>query len=298
MTEKRVIDNMSDNNKDGDVESVKASLSDGAKVNWQNEEEARFSPLHLAAMKTENENLKIFKNLLAASPDLEKKNQFGETPLAIAAHFGHLKKVRCLLLSGAEINSEDFFGRTPLYRASLRGHEEVVKYLLMCGARKDMKNEDGFTAFGVAKNSRTRAAFDEFKMKGSFLHQALNQERKDIAFILIFKGSKGCNGENPFETLIRIVNDVEDLDQNIADMISSRGRTIKNVHPDKIRDILHLACKHGHEETVNNINKHLVENSSQYNENNLLHHGVLRKSLDIMKKAAEKCDKSAFLERN
>ena len=267
---------------------VKQCIREKANVDFSCEENEMCAPLHLAS---KTENVGILKSLLEACPDLEKKNRFGETPLAVAANAGNHRTVRCLLLSGGNINAQDNFGRTALFRASFSDHEEIVRYLLMCGAKKDTKNNEGFSALGVAKSSKTIAVFEDFKMKGSFLNQAIVNRKFDIAVILIFQGARS-EVENTFEVLRKIVEYVEDLDQDISKVIVSKAKctNMNSIQAEKISNILLLACKHNHDETILNINNHFVANSIKYNGNNLLHHGVLKKSMDIMEKASGMCN--------
>lgn len=56
------------------------------------------------------------------------------TPLLMAAYFGHAEPVRALIELGASLEARDFRGNTPLRFAVQQGHVDVVKQLLEAGA--------------------------------------------------------------------------------------------------------------------------------------------------------------------
>src|SRR4051812_22415159 len=56
---------------------------------------------------------------------VDSKDDWGRTPLSVAAENGHLEVVRLLLSrDDVEADSEDKSGRTPLSRAAAEGHED------------------------------------------------------------------------------------------------------------------------------------------------------------------------------
>jgi len=74
----------------------------------------------------------VVKLLLAkADIDPDSMDNYGRTPLSLAAWYGHEEAVK-LLLAKADVdsNSKDNYGRTPLSWAAEKEHEEVVKLLL------------------------------------------------------------------------------------------------------------------------------------------------------------------------
>jgi ankyrin repeat domain-containing protein 50 len=73
-----------------------------------------------------------------------KRDRYGQTPLSLAAEYGHEAVVKLLLETAeAEVDSkDDTFGRTPLLWAAAYGHEAVVKLLLETGkAEVDSKDD-------------------------------------------------------------------------------------------------------------------------------------------------------------
>ena len=88
----------------------------------------RAAPIHDAAEKG---NVEGVRALLEADPtSLNTKNWKGETPIFIAAEYGHLEVFKLLLEKGALIDPEDVGPTTLLMIASRWGHPEVVKLLL------------------------------------------------------------------------------------------------------------------------------------------------------------------------
>ena len=73
---------------------------------------------------------------------------FGQVALHFCA-YGHLECAKALLGAGADINKQDNSGRTPLMLAANNGKIEVVRELLKRGAKKELKNNDGETAYDM-----------------------------------------------------------------------------------------------------------------------------------------------------
>jgi uncharacterized protein len=68
-----------------------------------------------------------------------------------AVREGHADTVKALLTSGKpEVNGRDERGNTPLIEAARNGHNEVVQALLIAKADVHAKNDDGQTALMLA----------------------------------------------------------------------------------------------------------------------------------------------------
>lgn len=83
--------------------------------------------------------------------DLDISEEYGKSPILVAASNGHKEVVQLLLDNGADPNQVDQFGRTPLQEAadSWEG-EELVKLLLDKGAEIDRADKIGTTTLIMA----------------------------------------------------------------------------------------------------------------------------------------------------
>jgi ankyrin repeat protein len=111
----------------GNVETVKALLNAGAKVNpdaWYE------SPcLAVAARKG---YVEIVRELIAAGANVDRGFEY--PPITEAASKGHTEVVRLLIEAGAEIDATDEDGGTALMDAAYFGHSDTVKLLVDGGA--------------------------------------------------------------------------------------------------------------------------------------------------------------------
>jgi ankyrin repeat protein len=84
--------------------------------------------------------------LLDADPTLlEREDDDGDRPLAVAALSGRLGVTTRLIERGANINATGAGGNTALHYAARRGYEEVVVLLLREGAQANTRDNDGMT---------------------------------------------------------------------------------------------------------------------------------------------------------
>ena len=81
-------------------------------------------------------NLEAVKQHLAADTDVDAKNEYGETPLHIAAPQGHKEIAELLITKGADVNAKGrFFVGTPLDVAIEEDYNEVADLLRKHGAK-------------------------------------------------------------------------------------------------------------------------------------------------------------------
>ncbi|KFQ30951.1 Ankyrin repeat and SOCS box protein 3, partial [Mesitornis unicolor] len=101
-----------------------------------------WNSLHQAAFQGRTEIMKI---LLEKGASKECKDDFGITPLFIAAQYGKLETLRLLISHGADVNCQAKDRATPLLIASQEGHVECVELLLSKGADPNIYcNEDNW----------------------------------------------------------------------------------------------------------------------------------------------------------
>jgi ankyrin repeat protein len=114
------------------------------------------TPLHRAAFRM---NLEAVKVLLEYNPDINLRDQHGDTPLHLILTKASpsppefvVEIVQQLLEYGADPNISRADGSTPLHQASYHGSLEVAHLLVSCRANIDEKDGKGKTPFQVASS--------------------------------------------------------------------------------------------------------------------------------------------------
>ncbi|KAJ6521490.1 hypothetical protein DFH09DRAFT_479143 [Mycena vulgaris] len=83
-----------------------------------------------------------------------------DTPLQIAARFGHKLAVCLLVLRGAHVNARPGPHGSALYAASTKNHYDIVRILLAHGADVQTRNEGLGTALSAASRKTHKAIYD------------------------------------------------------------------------------------------------------------------------------------------
>ena len=83
-----------------------------------------------------------------ADPNIYSNHE-KESPLHLAAYYGHKDICLMLLEHGADINAQSFLGFTPLHYSTERNSFDVSELLITLGADPNIKNNDGLTFFGM-----------------------------------------------------------------------------------------------------------------------------------------------------
>ncbi|XP_028716708.1 ankyrin repeat and SOCS box protein 3 isoform X4 [Peromyscus maniculatus bairdii] len=125
----------------GRIDVLKLLLQHGANVNGFHSM-CGWNSLHQASFQG---NAEIIKLLLKNGADRECQDDFGITPVFVAAQYGKLESLNILILSGANINCQASDKATPLFIAAQEGHIKCVELLLSSGADPDLYcNEDNW----------------------------------------------------------------------------------------------------------------------------------------------------------
>uniref|UniRef100_A0A8D0FUF0 Ankyrin repeat and SOCS box containing 3 n=1 Tax=Strix occidentalis caurina TaxID=311401 RepID=A0A8D0FUF0_STROC len=125
----------------GHADIVKFLLEHGANVQGSHSWSG-WNSLHLASFQGCPEIMKI---LLEKGASKECKDDFGITPLFVAAQYGKLESLRLLVSHGADINCQAKDRATPLLIAAQEGHTECVELLLSKGADANLYcNQDNW----------------------------------------------------------------------------------------------------------------------------------------------------------
>jgi uncharacterized protein len=115
---------------EGDVAEVERLIAAGADITLANDYGA--SPMTLAA---EVANTEILRLLLKAGADADSPNPEGQTALLAVARTGNLDAAKLLLEFGATIDArEGWGGQTPLMWATARRHPAMMELLIGNGA--------------------------------------------------------------------------------------------------------------------------------------------------------------------
>ncbi|XP_027720870.1 ankyrin repeat and SOCS box protein 3 isoform X1 [Vombatus ursinus] len=123
----------------GHVDVVKLLLRHGADVNGSHSM-CGWNALHQAAFQEYTELIKL---LLKKGANKECQDDFGITPLFVAAQYGKLESLNVLISSGANVNCQAMDKATPLFIAAQEGHINCVELLLSKGADPNLYcNED------------------------------------------------------------------------------------------------------------------------------------------------------------
>ncbi|XP_038666178.1 ankyrin repeat and SOCS box protein 3 isoform X4 [Scyliorhinus canicula] len=114
----------------GHIAVARIFLRHGARINGPHSA-CLWSVLHQAAYQ---EHLEILVLLLEKGADKEARDDYGITPLFLAAQYGKLESLRVLLQHGSNVNCQAFDKATPLFIAAQEGHAGCVELLLSSGA--------------------------------------------------------------------------------------------------------------------------------------------------------------------
>merc|ERR1719326_1790602 len=149
--------------------------------------------LHGACWKMRPADVEYFVSM---ADDLEAADdEFGYTPLHVAAIVGSVDVLEILLNARAYVDSLDRRRQTPLMRAAARGNEGVARALVLARADLEAMDQDGMTPLSIATFGK-RASIQELLLRydapaenlatardlGRFLQQELNLDRCGLEY--------------------------------------------------------------------------------------------------------------------
>lgn len=128
--------------REGRIDVLTALLQRGLDVNT-----AERDGTTLLGVAARNNNLAMVDMLIANRASPNRRNNYGDTPVLLAASQGKTDIVKHLVAAGAEINAP---GWTPLHYAVYGGHAELAEYLLAAGADVERRAPNQRTTLMIA----------------------------------------------------------------------------------------------------------------------------------------------------
>lgn len=104
--------------------------------------------LHWAVMC--NQSKEAIESFIQNAQSIDVLNEYHETPLCVAAIYGHLDLLNFLLEKNANVNATHPNDFSPLYGASKKGHVDIVNALIARGAKWNASRDDGITPLDIA----------------------------------------------------------------------------------------------------------------------------------------------------
>ncbi|KAJ8979231.1 hypothetical protein NQ317_019083 [Molorchus minor] len=133
----------------GDVECVEILLERGADANVKNHMSQ--TPLHLAARAKAYDCVEMLLEKGNASPNVEDCDKRTALHTAVGKTATSCDIIELLINYGANINKKDQYGYTPLHVAALMQLSQCVEILIRNGADVTTKSKCGMTPLGIIK---------------------------------------------------------------------------------------------------------------------------------------------------
>ena len=124
----------------GDLDAVKAAITNGADVNYATPGTGASALLFAA----EKGHLEVVSYLISRKADINKGDEYGGTALHYAVINGHLDIAKALVAAHCNINAKTVDEETPLYLAAYIGNVDAVKLLTASNALVTAEEKTGF----------------------------------------------------------------------------------------------------------------------------------------------------------
>lgn len=141
-------------------------LKSNPDINIRNDEGE--TPLHIAVMHCKF--AQVIEKLLAQKANFRARDERGRTPLHLAAAHSEIPEIlEAICNYFVDIGAQDGVGDTPLHYAAMGKTPKVVELLLDRGVNGAITNDEGSTPFDVAKRHK--------HLKGSYAYWLLNDAK-------------------------------------------------------------------------------------------------------------------------
>jgi ankyrin repeat protein len=195
--------------------------------------------IHLAA---KNNDFEAIKKLLKKDPKLlDSGNQLNQTALLIAAYKGNMEIVQYLVNKKADINKKDNFGGTPLHMATLSGKKEIVEFLISKGADITARSQNGKIPMQLAFESEHLEIIELFFKRGvdvkkpidqfnrTLLHKAAVMGKAKVAGYLLDKGINIDHKDKTDRSALDLA--IASGNKNVVDVLRKRGAKGESMEP-------------------------------------------------------------------
>lgn len=244
-----VSDEIHDAAQEGNIETVKMLVAENRELVNVPDEFGQ-TPLHLAAASGQEE---IAEFLITQDADVNALNTVNQSVLLYAAYTGNAEIAEKLIANGAILNDQDAFGRAPLHYAARQHNYEALILLIEKGAELDIKDNIGETP----------------------LHFAVRWGYDDIAELLIEGGADLTVTTDDGKTYLHMAS-IKGYTA-VAELLINNGLKT-NAQDNNGRTPLYYAAKHGNERTAEMLKKHGATTGNL--EENFGPSPLLRKELD------------------
>ncbi|KAM9316826.1 ankyrin repeat and SOCS box protein 3 [Gastrophryne carolinensis] len=151
---------------------------------------SRWNPLHQASFM---ERTDLIQLLLENGADKECQDDFGITPLFIAAQYGKYESLNLLLSHGADVNCQAKDKATPLFIAAQEGHEKCTELLMSKGADPNLYcNDEAWQLPIHAAAQMGRSKILDMLITGTDPACATEKDQVSPVYSAIYGGQKEC----------------------------------------------------------------------------------------------------------
>ena len=209
---------------EGDVPALKSLLRPDTNINCR--DVLGRTPLHSSVASPEVVDL-----LIQRGADVAARDNCNQTPLDLAAWFGHKEVVDLLIQHGADVLARENDIETPLHRAAIRGHKEVVDLLIQRGADVSARNKYNQTSLHLAVLIGHKELVD-----------LLIQRRADVA-------ARDKYNRTPLHLAVRKGHRRRKRPKQVVDLLIQHGADVAACDTDN-ETPLHCAAEDGRKELV------------------------------------------------